>query len=228
LEQTTLADKRSYGDSCGIARALDLVGERWALLVVRELVLGAKRFTDLRAGLSGCSPDMLAQRLRDLEQAGVVRRRKLPPPVSARVYELTAWGRELEPVLLALGRWGSRSPLPPQPPVLGVDALAVALKTMFDPARAGGAQVTIGLRLEDEEFAVRVGGGAIDLRRGRPEAPAATLDADPATLAALLWHGYPQSEALAAGCLRIEGSRRAASRFLRLFPPAQPAPVTAA
>src|ERR1700743_3723951 len=96
--------KRTYGDSCGIARALDLIGERWALLVVRELILGPKRFTDLRAGLPNLSADVLAQRVRDREQAGLVRRRKLPPPAGARVYELTEWGSELEPVLLALGR----------------------------------------------------------------------------------------------------------------------------
>src|SRR4051795_1875956 len=103
---------RTYGDRCGVARALDLVGDRWALLVVRELLLGAKRFSDLRAGLPGVSPDVLAQRLRELEEAGVVRRTKLPPPAAARVYELTERGAELEPVVLALGRWGSAVPFP--------------------------------------------------------------------------------------------------------------------
>jgi DNA-binding HxlR family transcriptional regulator len=227
LELTTLADKRSYGDSCGIARALDLVGERWSLLVVRELVFGPKRFTDLRAGLSGCSPDMLAQRLRDLEQAGIVQRRKLPPPVSARVYELTEWGHELERVLLALGRWGSRSSLASEPPALGVDALAVALKTMFDPARAGAGETTYQLRLADQEFVVQIGAGALDLWRGHADAPAVTLETDPGTLAALLWHGHAENEAVAAGSLRIQGSRRAASRFLRLFPPTAPASAAA-
>lgn len=222
-----MTDKRSYGDSCGIARALDLVGERWALLVVRELVLGPKRFTDLRAGLEGCSPDVLAQRLRDLEQTGVVRRRKLPPPVGARVYELTEWGRELEPVLLALGRWGSRSPLPPQPPALGVDAVVVALKTMFDPTRAGSAEVLYELWLGEQSFVIEVAGG-VRVWRGEAAAPVARLWTDPGTLAALLWHGYPESDAIAAGSLRIEGSKRQASRFLRLFPPATPAPAAPA
>src|ERR671921_2798404 len=104
---------RSYNDACAAAHALDLVGERWALLVVRELVLGPKRFTDLRAGLPHVSPNVLAQRLRELEAAGVVRRRKLPPPAASRVYELTPWGEELEPVIIRLGRWGARSPLRP-------------------------------------------------------------------------------------------------------------------
>src|SRR3954469_17558802 len=97
---------RSYEDRCGIARALDVVGERWALLVVREMLLGPKRFTDLRAGLPKLGPDILSQRLRDLEEAGIVRRGKLPPPAASRVYELTEWGQELEPVLMALGRGG--------------------------------------------------------------------------------------------------------------------------
>src|SRR5437667_12278728 len=101
--------KRTYGDRCGVARALDVVGERWALLVVRELLLGPKRFTDLRAGLPHVGPDMLSQRLRELEQAGVLRRGKLPPPASARVYELTERGYELEPVVLALGQIGRAS-----------------------------------------------------------------------------------------------------------------------
>src|SRR5215218_2254120 len=106
-----MAGKRTYGDRCGIARALDVVGERWALLIVRELLLGPKRFTDLRAGLPGLSPDVLSQRLRELEKAGLVLRRKLAPPAGSRVYELTARGLALEPILLELGRWGSQTPL---------------------------------------------------------------------------------------------------------------------
>src|ERR1700748_198825 len=124
--------KRTYGDSCGIARALDIVGERWALLVVRELVLGPKRFTDLRAGLPRVGPDMLAARLRELEEAGVVRRATLPSPAASKVYALTEWGGELAPVLLALGRWGSRAPMRAGASPLGVDAAIVALETTFD------------------------------------------------------------------------------------------------
>ena len=111
-----MATKRTYGDRCGVARALDIVGERWALLVVRELLLGPKRFTDLRAGLPHVGPDVLAQRLRDLEQSGIVRRGTLPPPAGSRIYELTERGRELEPVVIALGRFGSVAPFPPARP----------------------------------------------------------------------------------------------------------------
>jgi DNA-binding HxlR family transcriptional regulator len=155
-----MPSKRTYGDPCGIARALDLVGERWALLVVRELVLGPKRFTDLRAGLANLSPDVLSQRLRGLEGAGIVRRRTLPPPAASRVYELTDWGRELEPVVLALGRWGSRAPFPPGDEPLGIDALILALRTLFDPRAADGLRASYELRLGEQRFHARVAGGA--------------------------------------------------------------------
>ncbi len=105
---------RTYGDGCGIAHALDIVGERWALLVVRELLLGPKRFVDLRGGLPGASTNVLSQRLRQLEQAAIVQRRKLPPPAGSSVYELTDWGRELKPMLLSLGTWAARSPVVPR------------------------------------------------------------------------------------------------------------------
>ena len=167
--------RRTYGDSCGIARALDIVGERWALLIVRELVLGPKRFTDLRAGLPKAGPDMLAARLRELEAAGVVRRRTLPPPAGSRVYELTEWGAELAPVLISLGRWGSRAPLPPAAAPLGVDAAIVALQTTFDPGAAAGVRGRLAIGLGDQVFslAVRPAGGALEITRGEPEAAVA-------------------------------------------------------
>ena len=135
-----MATTRTYDDGCAAAHALDLVGERWALLVVRELLLGPKRFTDLRSGLPHASPNVLAQRLRDLEAAGVVRRGKLPPPAASRIYELTEWGRDLEPVIIALGRWGVRSPSKPPDAELGVDSLILSFRTMFDPDRAEGTR----------------------------------------------------------------------------------------
>ena len=110
-----MGSKRTYGDACGIARALDVLGERWALMIVRELLLGPKRFTDLKAGLPHVSPNVLAQRLRDLEAIGVVRHHKLPPPAASQVYELTDWGTQLESVIMALGRWAARSPMRSRP-----------------------------------------------------------------------------------------------------------------
>src|SRR5919106_4370926 len=153
---------RTYGELCGIARALDVVGERWALLVVRELLLGPKRFTDLRRGLPNVGPDVLSQRLRELEQGGVLRRRTLAPPAGSRVYELTDRGRSLEPVLLALGAWGSAAPVPPGSPRLGVDSTIIALRTLFDARVAGDLAATYELRLADQTFRARVARGELE------------------------------------------------------------------
>jgi DNA-binding HxlR family transcriptional regulator len=213
-----MANKRKYGDRCGVARALDLIGERWALLVVRELLLGPKRFTDLRAGLPHVSPDVLSQRLRELERDGIVQRRTLAPPAGSRVYELTDRGMELEPVILALGRWGSGAPFPPGDARLGVDSAILALRTLFDPAAADGLNATYELRLGDQRFHARVADGRLEVARGSAEDPDASIDTDTGTLSALLWHGRRLPEALRASDIAIEGSRPAAERFLRLFP----------
>jgi len=217
--------RRTYGDSCGIARALDWVGDRWALLIVRELVFGPKRFTDLRDGLPNVAPDVLAQRLRELEAGGVVRRRKLGPPVPARVYELTEWGSELEPVLHALGRWGSRAALPASPTPLGPDALAVALKTMFDPDAAPGGAVAFHVGLGEQRFRVGIADGQLEVTRAPdPSADAAlVIETDPGTLTALLWHGASPDDAIADGRLTLRGPRRELGRFLKLF--ATPVPA---
>ena len=218
-----MATRRTYGDRCGVARALDVVGERWALLVVRELLFGPKRFTDLRAGLPNLSPDVLSQRLRELERAGVVRRGRLPPPAASRVYELTEWGLELEPVVLALGRWGSRAPFPPGDAKIGVDSTIIALRTLFDPAAADGLDATVELHLGEQPFRARVEHGRLELARGAAGDPDATIRTDPGTLAAVLWHGRSLTEAQRAGDVEIEGSKPALRRFLGLFPPPQPA-----
>ena len=213
-----MAQGRTYRDSCGIARALDLIGERWALLVARELLLGPKRFTDLREGLPNLSPDVLAQRLRGLERDGIVARRKLPPPAASKIYELTAWGHELEPVLLALGRWGSQAPIAAGSGGLSVDALAVALKTMFDPVPAGDTGARYQLCLDDQPFALQVTDGRLEVARGLATDPDATIETDSGTLASLLWHGQRLEEALEGGTVTLGGRRAAVRRFLRSFP----------
>jgi DNA-binding HxlR family transcriptional regulator len=195
---------RTYGDRCGIARALDAVGDRWALLVVRELLLGPKRFTDLRSGLPKVSPDVLAQRLRELEAAGVLRRDTLPPPAASQVYELTERGRELQPVILELGRWGSRQPANDGP--LGPDAAVIALMTMF----RGNLEGTFELRLRGHAFELRAADGRLDARRGRATAPDAVIEGEPGTLASVLWHGDDPAK------LTVTGDAR---RFLRAFTP---------
>src|SRR3954447_3511793 len=204
---------RTYGDRCGVARALDVVGERWALLIVRELLLGPKRFTDLRAGLPHVSPAVLSQRLRELEEAGVLQRTTLPPPAGSRVYELTDRGLGLEPVVLALGRWGSAAPVPPGEPRMSEDALVIALKTMIDPAAADGLEKRYELRLNQQRFRVDVADGGLDAARGPADGADATIEADVGTLATVLWHGG------APGDLTTTGDGRAVKRFLRLFRP---------
>ena len=210
--------KRTYGDRCGVARALDIVGERWALLVVRELLLGPKRFTDLRTGLPHVGPDILAQRLRELEQSGIVRRGTLPPPAASRIYELTERGAQLEPIVVALGRFGSVAPFPPGDAQIGVDALAIALKTLFAPDAADGLDATYELRLGEDRFRVRVAGGRLDIARGSAEAPDATIEADPGVLATVLWHGGKLAAARRAGDVTASGDAQAVRRFLALFP----------
>ncbi len=217
-----MVEGRSYGDPCGIARALDAVGERWALLVVRELVLGPKRFTDLRAGLPGASPNVLSQRLRELEAAGIVQRRKLAPPAAVWVYELTERGHQLEPVLTELARWGSRTPAMRSAP-LGVDALLFALRTTFDASAARATSVTCGLRIAEEEYRLEVADGRLHMTRGAAEPADAIIACDPAILRELAFGRRRLSDALREGDAAVQGDRQAAARFLRLFAAPQPA-----
>ena len=202
---------RTYGDRCGVARALDLVGERWALLVDAELLLGPKRFTDLRAGLPQVGPDVLSQRLRELEGAGIVSRRTLGPPASVRVYELTERGAQLEPVILELGRFGSVAPFPDGEATFGPDAMALALKTLYAP---GGAPLRIALRLGGQDFRAEDDGERLALARGAAEEPDATSRPSPAA------RGRPLARPRlgAAPAIAITGDRRAATRFLKRFP----------
>jgi DNA-binding HxlR family transcriptional regulator len=218
-----MVGRRKYDEGCAVSHALDVVGERWALVVVRELLLGPKRFTDLRTGMPGASPDVLAQRLRQLQEAGVVRQRKLPAPASSQVYELTDWGAELEPVVTHLGRWGSRSPSMPFDADQSVDSLVLSLRALFDPAAAEGFHATIALRLGENNFSVAVADGRLSLSRGAAEQATATLDTAPQTLAALLYRGRPLDDATRTGEVTITGDAAAVARFLRLFPIPEPA-----
>jgi DNA-binding HxlR family transcriptional regulator len=218
-----MATKRSYGEACRFAYALDVVGERWALLVVRELLLGPKRFTDLRAGLPHASSNILSERLRDLEHGGVIQRRKLPPPAASSVYELTEWGRELEPIVTKLGAWGARSPIPPESQEIGPDSVILALRSLFDAEAAGEMTASYELRIGERRFRVELSAGELDLGRGSPDKPAAALAfADAPTFAAVLAGQLPLEEALASGAARVEGSKQAVKRFLRLFPMPEP------
>jgi DNA-binding HxlR family transcriptional regulator len=212
---------RRYDDPCGVARALDVIGDRWALLVARELAFGPKRFGQLRAGLHGISPNVLAQRLRDLQDAGVVRQDVLDLPAAVAVYELTHRGQALEPILLELGRWGSREPSTTAAE-LSVSALMLALKTVFDPAAASAS--TFAIQADGEWFTVVVTGESIAIRAGRPEQPVTTLTSDVTTLRALAFGREAIQTAEQDGRLTVTGDRGAATMFTRMFavPPAQP------
>jgi DNA-binding HxlR family transcriptional regulator len=207
-----------------MAHAAELVGERWALLVVRELLLGPKRFTDLRAGIPRVSPNVLGQRLRELEAAGVVRRHTLPPPAGSRVYELTDWGRELEPVALGLGAWAARSPVFPHEGSIGPDSLVLAFKAIFDPDRAKGVEATLAIVLDGQSYGVSVAGGAIEVGRDVPAEPDATIVTDSETLSAVVIGGADPAEAVDQGRLTITGSRGALDDLVRVVRQPEPAP----
>jgi len=215
--------KRTYEDGCATAHALDLVGERWAILVVRELILGPKRFTDLRAGLPGISPNVLTQRLEELESAGILQRRKLPPPAAAWVYELTEWGLELERVIMALGRWGARSPNLMQGNPLSLDAVILSFRTMFSGEAARDFRGTLEIRIGEERFRAKVAKGELDLTRGSAERPDAILDTDASTLVAVAYGGRRFNDAVKAGELKVEGDKALARQFFTLFPLPPPA-----
>jgi len=217
---------RTYGDGCAIARGLDLVGERWALLVVRELLLGPKRYTDLRRGLPNASPNVLSERLRELERAGVLRRHKLPPPAGSRVYELTDWGRELEPIVLALGRWAAgASSRPSDAPVVSADSVILALRGLFDAGAAQGLRASYELRFGEDRFEVTVADDEIEIARGSAHRADATIDTDPGTLNTVLWEGQSLADAQRAGTMTIEGDKAAVEHLVRLFP--MPGPTSA-
>ena len=220
-----MAGKRKYDQGCAVAHALDLIGERWALLVVRDLVLGPKRFTDLLTGLPGASPDVLTQRLRELTDAGVLHRRRLLPPAATWVYELTSWGAELAPIVVGLAQWASRSPGMRYDAPLGTDSLVLSLKALFDGAAAADLDATIALHLGDERFHIHIRDGELAVARGEFDDPDATLETDQTTLLSLLRTDRPLDEALANGNLQLTGNRGVIDAFRRLFPLPQPIPI---
>ncbi|WP_205412233.1 winged helix-turn-helix transcriptional regulator [Sphingomonas crusticola] len=202
-----------------MAFALELVGERWVPLILRELMFGPRRFSELRRGLPAISANVLTQRLESLEANGVLLRRRLPPPASAQVYELTEWGYESEAALAALGRWAVRSPLhDPRLPLSGA-SLMMSFRTMIDPARAAGIDAEIGFRIGPDPFAAHLGNGALEVTRAPATAPAFAMSTDEArNIAAAVYAGEPLARLEAAGLVRVEGDRALAARFVTLFP----------
>ena len=204
-------DKRRYDDACGTAHALELIGDRWALLVLRELMLGSRRFTELRGDLPGISANVLTQRLLELEQRGLVRRRRLAPPASVQVYEATEWGLEAEPIVQALGRWAARSPRhDPTLPISGVSIL-LSFRTMISDKRAKGVDARVGFRFGADEYVARIKKGGIRIERATLDRCDVILSGAPATLAAVVYGGQPLD------LLGITGDRALAETFVTLF-----------
>jgi DNA-binding HxlR family transcriptional regulator len=217
LEKVTKLQPRRYQDACGTAHALDLIGERWALLVMRELMLGPKRFGDLRAGLPGLSANVLTQRLEGLEAAGLLVKRRLPPPASVQVYDLTDWGREAEPIVGSLGKWAARSPAHDPSLPLSPVSMMLSLKTMFDAARAGDVCLSVGFRFGVETFLVTVADRVLTAERGRADRAQVTLTARPEAVAAMVYGFAALADMMASGAVEIEGDAAVFERFTDFF-----------
>jgi DNA-binding HxlR family transcriptional regulator len=222
LEKVTDAEKRTpkrwYDDACGTALALELVGERWSMLIVRELMYGPRRFGELKAGLPGISANVLTQRLESLEEAAILVRRKLAPPANVQVYELTPWGRESEEAIMALGKWAARSPLHDPTAFMSGASLMMSMRTLKIPGRMGDLTARIGVRLGSDHFAAQVADEDIAVTRGMAEDADVTIAADLA-FPILCWiYGKRPPEPMEAdGVLRIGGDRALAQRFADLF-----------
>ncbi|TCC46310.1 transcriptional regulator [Kribbella pittospori] len=219
--------QRGYRQACGVARGLDIVGERWALLVVRELLLGAKRFTDLQGALPTASPNALSDRLRELTDEGVVRRRQLLP-AGVRVYELTAWGRGLEPIVVALGTWALATPPTTEQLFVSADSAMLSIRTFFVPTPER-PEVTLRIELADHGsagvFGVRITSAGAEVTHEPPEEPDAVL-VTPTDALLAAFGSEDLAELVAAGAV-IDGDPEAVRRLIagtRVPAPTDPAP----
>jgi DNA-binding HxlR family transcriptional regulator len=209
--------KRSYGQYCGLARAMEILEGRWALLIIRDLLVAPKRYTDLRNGLPRIPTNVLADRLRELELAGVIRRRALPLPAGSVVYELTEYGRELDGIVLALGRWGARLlDEPAADEVITADSLIMALRSTFQVAAAGSLEAGFELRLGEVVVHALIGGGTLEVAEGALPGADLVITAGP-ELRALMAGEVSPREALASGSVQLEGDEGLFARFAELF-----------
>ncbi|MDP9106251.1 MAG: helix-turn-helix transcriptional regulator [Candidatus Eremiobacteraeota bacterium] len=216
---------RAYGQYCGFARALEVVGERWALLVVRDLLVGPKRFTDLLRGLPGIPSNVLTARLKELEHARLVRRRVLARPSRAVVYELTAYGLELEPVVAELGRWGAKNLGDPRPDeTITVDSLITALRTTFTPAAARRFRAGFELRVGEIVLHARVDNGRVAVAQGALPGADLAIEAGPG-IRALMAGELSPAAAIENGTVRLTGNPELLTRFAEIFR-IEPMPAT--
>ena len=204
--------KKRFDDACGLAHALELLGERWAMLVIRELAYGPRRFSELRADLSGISANVLTQRLTELEARGLVRKVRLPPPASVQVYEATEWGLEAVPIIASLGRWAARSPL--HDPTLRMSHVSVimSLQTLLSPALAEGLTARVGFRFGHADYVLRLHDGRLDVHRAEIRDCDLVFTGAPSAVAGVIHGGAPFET------VQVEGDMELAKRFVKLFP----------
>jgi len=216
LEKTTKQrkkdEKRRYDDACGLAHALELIGERWAMLVLRELAYGPRRFSELKADLQGISANVLAQRLGELEERGLVRKIKLPPPASVQVYEATEWGLEATPVIASLGKWAARSPL--HDPTLPMSHVSVmmSLQTLLSSELSKDIDARVGFRLGEASYVATLRNGSLAIERRETSGCDVTFAGSPTEVVAVIHGGAPLE------MITVEGDITLARRFITLFP----------
>lgn len=209
--------RRWYDDACGTALALEFVGERWSLLVMRELVYGPRRFGEIRANLPGISANVLTQRLEGLEAAGIAVKRKLPSPANVQVYELTDWGLEAAPVMRLMGRWAARSPRHNPLAFMSPASAVMSLETLVDPGRLAGVAMTVALHFPDDRFVIEIVDGALHARRGETARPDVTFAGDTMAMRVTVYGKAPLSTDGAAGGFSFSGDREKALAFVDLF-----------
>lgn len=209
---------KEYGQYCGLSHALDLIGSRWTLMVVRELLLGPRRYSELENGLPGIPTNVLSTRLRELEEQGLVERRLLPRPANSVVYELTEYGRELEEPLLRLGRWGAKSlPEPKNSDFLGCSSIALGLRGMFHSEAARGVRMTFAVPVRDFEVRGEIDDGQLQVPSSYPSPPDLSIQGDPATMMELFRQRAAPRDAVAAGRVAVDGSLDDVDRFFEIF-----------
>ncbi len=222
LEKVTNGEKpprrRWYDDACGTAMALELVGERWALMIVRELMFGPRRFGEIRAALPGLSANILTQRLEGLEEAGILVKRKLPSPVSAQVYELTPWGYESEPIFQTMGRWAVRSPEHDPTLPLSPASLMMSFRTMLRDDRAALPVRRLGFVMYGDSFVGTLTGDDFTIERAPASDCDFVLTGSPMAIGSIVYGGRPIEDAEASGDLQVDGHRDYLATFVTLFP----------
>jgi DNA-binding HxlR family transcriptional regulator len=213
----SLTRERRYDDACGTALALEFIGERWSLLIMRELVFGPRRFGEIRANLPGISANVLTQRLESLEDSGIVRRFRLPSPANVQVYDLTEWGREAAPLMRDLGRWAARSPRRDPSLFMSAASAMMSLQALIDRKRAAELPVSVAFHFPGEDFIATVSGGEICVSRGVMEAPDLAFTGNTMAMRRTIYGKAPLVRDGAGGTLAFAGEADLAKSFVDLF-----------